>query len=103
MKATLADAPVGAFGVRSSESQKGCFVLTLQQKSSTEPGGKRMLSILIKPHPAGDDTKFRLDQCSDKLFDSVPALVRYFREHNVMYVDDRTGDQHLLYLLPNTD
>ena len=103
MKATLADAPVGAFGVRSSESQKGCFVLTLQQKSSSEPGGKRMLSILIKPHPSGDDTKFRLDQCSDKLFDSVPTLVRYFREHNVMYVDDRTGDQHLLYLLPNTD
>jgi len=38
-----------------------------------------------------------------RLSPQVPALVRYFREHNVMYVDDRTGDQHLLYLLPNTD
>eukprot|EP00040_Diaphanoeca_grandis_P014569 m.74029 g.74029 ORF g.74029 m.74029 type:complete len:881 (-) comp24616_c0_seq1:127-2769(-) len=100
MKATLEDAPIGSFGVRSSETQPGCYVLTLQQKDSG-PDGKRMLSILIKPHVDDKTTKFRLDQCSDKLFDSVPELIRYFREHKVMYVDDNTNEQHLLFLNPN--
>jgi len=100
MKATLEDAPIGSFGVRSSETQPGCYVLTLQQKDSG-PDGKRMLSILIKPHKEDGLTKFRLDQCSDKLFESVPELIRYFREHKVMYVDDNTNEQHLLFLNPN--
>jgi hypothetical protein len=94
----LEDSPVGSFGVRTS-SQAGCYVLTYQQEHAPSPDARRLQSILIKPinGPRGI-RMYQLDQCQDKDFVTVPELINFFKENDVKYIDDKTGQYYRIFL-----
>ncbi len=71
---TLHDAAPGTFLVRDS-SQPGSYALSVKE------AGPHIAHLLIVPVTVSAVTRYKLGEAGERLFDTVPDLIRHFVEH----------------------